>query len=181
MATNTIATPLSETGLPANWEVRHSQSHDLPYYFNVESGQSSWEPPEGADVQKLKEYLTVNMTAASDKSGEEKVRASHLLIKHRESRRPSSWKEAEITRTKDEAKSIILGHEARIRSGAASLGELAKAESDCSSARRNGDLGFFGRGEMQKEFEDATFALKPGEMSRVIETSSGYHLIERTA
>lgn len=181
MGNESVASAGPETGLPENWEVRHSQSHDLPYYYNSKSGESSWEPPEGSDLVKLKEYLTVKMAAASDKSGQEKVRASHLLIKHRESRRPSSWKEAEITRTKDEAKSIILGHEARIRSGAASLGELAAKESDCSSARKNGDLGFFGRGEMQKEFEDATFALKPGEMSRVVETSSGFHLIERTA
>lgn len=39
--------------------------------------------------------------------------------------------------------------------------------------------GFFGRGEMQKEFEDAAFALEPGEMSHMVETASGFHLIER--
>jgi hypothetical protein len=41
--------------------------------------------------------------------------------------------------------------------------------------------GFFGRGEMQKEFEEAAFALQPGEVSGVIETASGVHLIERYA
>jgi NIMA-interacting peptidyl-prolyl cis-trans isomerase 1 len=75
--------------------------------------------------------------------------------------------------------SIILGHEARIRSGQTSLGELAVRESDCSSARKMGDLGFFGKGDMQKEFEEAAFALKPGEVSHVVETASGLHLIER--
>lgn len=75
--------------------------------------------------------------------------------------------------------SIILGHEQKIRSGQSSLGDLATSESDCSSARKRGDLGFFGRGDMQKEFEEAAFQLKPGEMSRVVETASGLHLIER--
>lgn len=74
---------------------------------------------------------------------------------------------------------IIKAHEAKIKSGAISLGDLAPTESDCSSARKRGDLGYFGRGDMQKEFEDAAFALKPGEMSGVVETASGLHLIER--
>lgn len=84
-----------------------------------------------------------------------------------------------VTRTKDEAMAIILGHEQRIRSGQDSLGALAMTESDCSSARKRGDLGYFGHGDMQKEFEVAAFALKPGEMSKVVETASGLHLIER--
>lgn len=86
---------------------------------------------------------------------------------------------ADITRTKEEAMSILLGHEQRIRSGQSSLGQLAVSESDCSSARKMGDLGFFGKGDMQKEFEDAAFRLKPGEVSGVVETASGLHLIER--
>lgn len=110
---------------------------------------------------------------------EGKIRAAHLLVKHRDSRRPSSWREAEITRSKDEAMDIIKAHEAKIKSGATSLGDLAPTESDCSSARKRGDLGYFGRGDMQKEFEEASFALKPGEMSSIVETASGLHLIER--
>lgn len=45
--------------------------------------------------------------------------------------------------------------------------------------RMPGGRGFFGRSEMQKEFEDAAFALKPGEVSGIVETASGVHLIER--
>jgi NIMA-interacting peptidyl-prolyl cis-trans isomerase 1 len=74
---------------------------------------------------------------------------------------------------------VILGHEARIRSGQVSLGDLAISESDCSSARKRGDLGYFGKGDMQKEFEEAAFQLKPGQVSHVVETASGLHLIER--
>lgn len=71
---------------------------------------------------------------------EGKIRCAHLLVKHRDSRRPASWREARITRPKQEAMSIILGHEQRIKSGETSLGDLAMSESDCSSARKRGDL-----------------------------------------
>ncbi|CAN6663956.1 peptidyl-prolyl cis-trans isomerase Ess1p [Trichomonascus vanleenenianus] len=176
------------TGLVEGWEVKHSRTRQLPYYYHAESQTSSWEPPAGSDPDKLKKHIakhysekTVsNEQAAGGADQAGKIRASHLLIKHKDSRRPSSWKEAHITRTKDEAMSIILAHEARIRSGQSSLAELAVSESDCSSARRSGDLGYFGKGEMQKEFEDAAFALKVGEVSGVVETQSGLHLIERT-
>ncbi|KAI4748872.1 peptidyl-prolyl cis-trans isomerase ssp-1 [Aureobasidium sp. EXF-12298] len=172
------------TGLPSGWEVRHSNSKNLPYYFNPSTKESRWEPPSGTDSETLKHYMGTYHSSASlrpDGQGQQegKIRASHLLVKHKDSRRPSSWREAQITRSKDEAMTIILGHEARIRSGATSLGDLATTESDCSSSRKRGDLGFFGKGDMQKEFEDAAFALKPGEVSHVVETASGLHLIER--
>lgn len=155
-----------------------SQSRQLPYYFCAATNDSRWEPPEGANLELLKPYVAAHFKPA-EHSG--KIRASHLLIKHKDSRRPSSWREPEITRSKEEAKAIILGHEARIRSGAATLSELAQTESDCSSHKRGGDLGWFGHGEMQKEFEDAAFSLNPGEVSHPVETASGIHLIERTA
>ncbi|KAH7416884.1 peptidyl-prolyl cis-trans isomerase-like protein 1 [Cadophora sp. MPI-SDFR-AT-0126] len=179
---------MADAGLPAGWEVRHSNSKNLPYYFNESQKQSRWEPPPGTDTEKLKSYMAEHHSApqiTSDSAlnghagNSGKIRASHLLVKHKDSRRPSSWREAEIKRTKEEAMSIILGHESRIRSGQSSLGQLAVSESDCSSARKMGDLGFFGRGDMQKEFEEAAFQLKPGEMSHVVETASGLHLIER--
>jgi len=179
---------MADAGLPSGWEVRHSNSKNLPYYFNESQKQSRWEPPPGTDTEKLKSYMaehhsapqiTSEATLNGNAGNSGKIRASHLLVKHKDSRRPSSWREAEIKRTKEEAMSIILGHESRIRSGQSSLGQLAVSESDCSSARKMGDLGFFGRGDMQKEFEEAAFQLKPGEMSHVIETASGLHLIER--
>lgn len=173
----------SETGLPPDWEVRHSNSKNLPYYFNSKTHESRWEPPEGADTEKLKIYMAQHHSSANtriDGAGAEgKIRAAHLLVKHKDSRRPSSWREPNITRTKEEAIELLKGYEQQIRSGEKELGDLAVSESDCSSARKRGDLGFFGKGQMQKEFEDAAFALQPGEMSGIVETASGVHLIQR--
>ena len=58
--------------------------------------------------------------------------------------------------------------------------ELATEFSDCSSAKRGGDLGPFGRGQMQKPFEEATFNLKVGDLSEPVWTDSGVHIILRT-
>lgn len=58
---------------------------------------------------------------------------------------------------------------------------LAKEESDCSSAKRGGDLGPFTRGKMTRSFEKAAFALKIGELSDLVESDSGVHVILRIA
>ncbi|SGY17824.1 BQ5605_C015g07905 [Microbotryum silenes-dioicae] len=113
-----------------------------------------------------------------------KVRASHLLIKSEKSRRPSSWRQLHITRTVGQAREILQTHQQNLQAAEdlpKQFARVAKAESDCSSAREGGDLGFFGRQQMQKPFEEAAFALKVGEMSPIIQTDSGLHLILRTA
>jgi len=174
---------MTDTGLPPDWEVRHSNSKNLPYYFNKKTHESRWEPPEGADTDKLKLYMGQHHSSANTRidgaATEGKIRAAHLLVKHKDSRRPASWREPNITRSKEEAIELLKGYEEQILSGQKQLGDLAVSESDCSSARKRGDLGFFGKGQMQKEFEDAAFALQPGEMSGVVETASGVHLIQR--
>lgn len=109
------------------------------------------------------------------------VQCSHLLVKHRDSRRPSSWREENITRSKQEAIKILRGYRDQIVSGQATFEELASQFSDCSSAKRGGDLGPFGRGQMQKPFEDATYSMKVGELSDIVDTDSGVHIILRTA
>merc|ERR1712072_1073641 len=98
----------------------------------------------------------------------EKVRGSHLLVKHKDSRRPASWRQDPITRTKEEALQLLAGYRARIVAKEATFEELASEFSDCSSAKKGGDLGMFGPGQMQKPFEDATFALQVGELSQAV-------------
>mmetsp|Transcript_4767 Transcript_4767/g.8666 ORF Transcript_4767/g.8666 Transcript_4767/m.8666 type:complete len:112 (-) Transcript_4767:397-732(-) len=109
------------------------------------------------------------------------VRASHILVKHRDSRRPSSWKEAYVTRPEEEALKMIQEFRKQLVEGKVQFAELATEESHCGTAKAGGDLGEFGPGQMQKAFEDAVFALEVGELSEPVSTDSGIHLILRTA
>lgn len=147
--------------------VRHSRTYNKDYYFNTVSKESRWEAPNGG--------------AAAAEETDQRVRASHLLVKTRESRRPSSWREENISRTKEEALEILQEYQRKIEAGQETLSALATHFSDCSSAKRGGDLGYFEKGQMQKPFEDATFALQVGELSTPVWTDSGVHLILRTA
>jgi len=114
------------------------------------------------------------------------VRVLHILKKHRGSRRPASWRNPKITDTKEKAISDLRellsvlneskGDKKELR---ATFEELAKTESDCSSAKRGGDLGYFGRKKMQPAFEKASFGLRVGQLSDIVDTSSGVHLILR--
>jgi len=90
----------TDTGLPPGWEVRHSQSKNLPYYFNAVEKNSRWEPPPGTDTDKLKIYMAKYHSGSLVTEGAQpgKIRAAHLLVKHNESRRPSSWREVSETR-----------------------------------------------------------------------------------
>lgn len=106
---------------------------------------------------------------------EERVSASHVLVAYKGARRARS----EVTRTKREAKQRAEEVRAKAANGA-DFAALAREYSDDPSARKGGDLGSFGKNAMVKPFADAAFALKVGEISNVVETEFGFHVIRRT-
>lgn len=111
------------------------------------------------------------------------MEAAHLLIKHTGSRNPVSRRTGEqVSLSPEQAKEELSGYQAKIQQeGLDSFPKYAQERSDCSSYSRGGDLGFFGPGQMQQPFEEASFALQPGQMSSIVSTDSGYHLIYRIA
>lgn len=132
-------------------------------------------------VESAKKAKTASTSGPSKPS---KVRILHILRKHKDSRRPSSWRKAKIASTKEEAREELQGlidilQEESGEDQRATFEELARTESDCSSAKRGGDLGFFGPKKMQPAFEEASFALEIGELSEIVETSSGVHVLLR--
>lgn len=104
-----------------------------------------------------------------------KVKASHILIKNiDEEGKPLSSEQKK--KNEDKAKKILN----KLKSGE-DFAQLAKEYSEDSSASVGGDLGFFNRGKMVEEFEDAAFALKVGEITdKIVETEYGYHIIKKT-
>jgi parvulin-like peptidyl-prolyl isomerase len=116
------------------------------------------------------------------------VRAAHLLIKHTGSRNPVSRRTNKtITTPPEMAYQELQQYEQSILQQVNNEGvdlasifrQYASDRSDCSSYQHGGDLGEFTRGQMQQPFEEAAFALRPGQMSTIVSTDSGYHLIYR--
>ena len=100
----------------------------------------------------------------------ESARASHILIGVDQSATPEDRKKA-----KEKAEALLK----KVRAGG-DFAALAKSDSTCPSASQGGDLGNFSRGQMVPPFEKAAFALKKGEVSDVVETQFGYHIIKLT-
>ncbi len=101
----------------------------------------------------------------------DQIRASHILIKV-DPKATDAQKKA--------ARAKIEGILKQAKVSGADFGKLAKDNSDCPSKDNNGDLGFFPKGQMVKQFEDAAWMLKSGEISGIVETQFGYHIIKVT-
>ena len=86
-----------------------------------------------------------------------KIHCAHILVK-----------------TEKEANAVLE----RLKKGD-KFSKIAKELSLCPSKKRGGDLGTFGRGQMVKEFEKAAFALQKGQISPIVKTKFGYHIIRR--
>jgi parvulin-like peptidyl-prolyl isomerase len=116
--------------------------------------------------QELSAYLEEHR---EDYDTPEEVHARHILI-----RVPEGASEAEIAQAKKQIEDI----KKELENGA-DFAELAKKYSqDPGSAPNGGDLGFFRRGQMVREFEDAAFSLEPGQISDPVRTQFGFHLIK---
>ena len=109
---------------------------------------------------------------ASQYRQEEQRRASHILIQV-----PAGAKPEEREAARKKAEEIL----AEARKSPARFADLAKKNSqDTGSAERGGDLGLFGRGMMVKPFEDAAYQLKENEISGIVDSEFGYHIIRLT-
>jgi peptidyl-prolyl cis-trans isomerase C len=98
----------------------------------------------------------------------EQVKASHILV---------AFKEDSTAAGKAKAKTKADELLAKVKGGT-DFAEVAKSSSDCPSSKDGGDLGFFSKGQMVKPFEDKAFSLKQGEISDLVQTQFGYHIIK---
>ncbi len=120
-----------------------------------------------ADDDKALEYYNSNVTAFTK---EEQIRASHILLLFDDE-------------TDEAAKAVLYSQMeeilAKLEAGE-NFALVATEQSECSSSTQGGDLGLFGKGAMVDAFSDAAFALEVGEISGIVETQFGYHIIKLT-
>lgn len=119
--------------------------------------------------QEVKQYYDEN---AAKFQGNEQRQASHILIGFN-----STATSAEKAAAKEKAESILK----QVKANPKSFEKLAiEFSQDTGSAGKGGDLGSFGRGAMVKSFEDAAFSMKVGDISDLVESEFGYHIIKLT-
>ena len=124
-------------------------------------------PKMQATEEEAKKFYDEN---ASKFQGNEQRHASHILIGVSATASPEAKAEA-----KKKAEQVL----AEVKKNPAKFAELAKKYSqDPGSAEKGGDLGTFGRGAMVKPFEDAAFSMKAGDISGLVQSDFGYHIIK---
>ncbi len=117
--------------------------------------------------KEVKAFYTSNESRFSKPA---QVKASHILVK--------TSKDA-TDAEKAAAKAELVALQIQLKDGA-DFATVAKENSACPSSAQGGDLGFFGKGQMVPEFEAVTFAMKVGEVSDIVTTQFGFHLIKKT-
>ena len=160
---------------------------EIEAFYKDPANAAAFQAPEQAsieyvvlDIENLKKDITVapaELRAYYDAnlkrfSTPAERRASHILVKVERTAPP-----AEREKAKAKADSLL----AQVRKNPALFAELARKNSDDpGSAEKGGELDFFGRDAMTKPFEDAAFALEPGQIGPVVESDFGYHVIQVT-
>ncbi len=119
-----------------------------------------------ANADKAKKYYDDNKAEFETK---EMIRASHILFKT-----DRNATEREIKKAQKKAKKVAE----LAKADPDKFAELAKEHSEGPTKDKGGDLGLFGRGRMVKEFEDAAFAMKAGEVSDPVKSMFGWHVIK---
>ncbi|SPA24488.1 PEPTIDYL-PROLYL CIS-TRANS ISOMERASE [Cupriavidus taiwanensis] len=150
----------------------HQQDFSVPEQAKVEYLVLSGEAlaaSQAVTPEELKSYYESNIARFRV---DEQRRASHILISA-----PKDAPAAQRQAAKDKAAKLLE----EVRKQPDSFAEVARKNSqDPGSAAKGGDLGFMGRGALVKPFEDAMYALKEGQISDVVETDFGYHIIKLT-
>ena len=158
---------------------------DLQAFY--QSRAASFQQPEEATVEYLVldlDAVRAGITLSDDDlrtyykenqerfAGKEERRASHILV--------NATKDASA-QARETAKARAQELLAQVRKNPAGFADIAKKNSeDSGSAQGGGDLGFFARGAMVKPFEDAVFSMHKGDISDVVESDFGYHIIQLT-
>jgi peptidyl-prolyl cis-trans isomerase C len=133
--------------------------------------ETQWAGKINVTEDDVKKYYSENKSKFETP---EQVRASHILITP-DTKDPNIDPNQAKAAAKAKAEDLLK----QIKDGA-DFAELARANSNCPSSKQGGDLDFFGKGQMVPAFEGAAFALKPGQVSDIVETQYGYHIIKLT-